>query len=215
MARNFSVILDNIGDAVQDGSATTRAIIKVYANRRYKQILRAINWNYINEDYTITIVAGTQDYTLPTDFRKELYVTDETNNKQLTKLTMEELVRDYVGTITDSGTIDRYVIFRSDSGDTKIRFHYKPASAGTVQVPYIVNPAELSADTDQAVIDVEDLIEVGATADTWRHLRQFSKARDFENLFTSMLHEFVWDEYNQPGKVYQFRPTVFNRNDLV
>lgn len=214
MSRFLSTMIDNIANAVQDDSAEFRTVVKVYINKRYFQILRHMNWSYINEDYTVSLSSGTKDYALPSDFKKELYATDETNNVELSKLSMEELARNYVGQLTDSGSPKRYAIFNSDDGNKYIRFHYVPDKAYTIQLPYYVTPSALSADTDTNILNIEDLIEVGAIADSWRYKRQFAKAKDMDVQFYAMLNEYAWDEHNSPAKVNQFYPTTYNRDDL-
>lgn len=215
MARDFSVIKTNVGNNVGDTSATTLSLIGVYANKRYFQILRTINWKYINEDYTVTLVASTQDYALPSDFKTEMYAVDATNNNELALVSLQALAQNYPGDLTTEGLPERYTIFNSDDGSKYIRFHPVPSAAGTINLPYIAKPAALSGDTDQPILDLEDIIEVGATADLYRRKREFAKAKDMEVLFQQHMSEYVWEQTNQQNKIYQFRPAVFNRDNLI
>ncbi len=214
MARDFSMIKTNVGQCIQDTSTAMNGIIGRFVNRRYFQVLRSVNWEYLNEDYIQVTVAGTQDYNLPSDFHKELYVTDTTNNTNLKRLDFESLVRDHSSELSTSGYPERYVIFKSDDGNQKIRFHYIPNGAYTVAIPYIVKPTALSADTDKPVIDIEDLLEIGAEADAWRYKRQFQKATQTEMLFNNYLADFIWDKENQPNDPTQFKPVTFNKTEL-
>lgn len=215
MARNFSVIKTNVGNNVGDTTATTLTLIGVYANRRYFKILRTINWNYINEDYTVSLVAGTQDYALPSDFGDVVYAVDTTNNNELTEVNLQFLGENYPGELTTQGQVYRYAIFNRDDGSKYIRFHYVPSAAATVALPYIVKPSALSADSDQPILDLEDLIEIGATADLYRRKREFSKAKDMEVLFQQELDDYIWEKYNKKNFVHQFRPSTFNRDNLI
>lgn len=215
MARDFSVIKTNIGNSVGDTSATTLSLIGVYVNRRYFQVLRSINWRYINEDYTVTLVAGTQDYALPADFATELYAVDITDGKELSAVSLQDLAQNYPGDLTTQGEVKRYTIFTSDNGSKYIRFHYVPSKAATVDLPYIVKPAALSNDTDEPILDLEDLLEVGATADIYRRKREFAKAKDMEVLFQQMISEYIWEHINQANVVHQFKPATFDRDNLV
>jgi len=95
-----------------------------------------------------------------------------------------------------------------------IGLHYIPTTTLTVGVPYIIKPLPLTEDYDYPIIDIADLIEVGAKADAWRYKRQFAKANVFETLFTSQLSEYIWDKENDPNKVIQFNPSIFDRDNL-
>ena len=69
----------------------------------------------------------------------------------------------------------------------KIRFFYIPQAAFTASLPYIVKPSALSGDSDQPILDLEDLLECGATADTLRYKRQYAKAKDFDVQFEGII----------------------------
>lgn len=215
MARDFSVIKTNVGNNVGDTSATTLTLIGVYVNKRYFQILRSINWSYVNEDYTISLVAGTQDYALDSDYGTELYAVDITNGIELARVSLEDLGRYYPGDLTTQGQTKRYAVFNSDDGSTYFRAHPVPSANVTVDFPYVVKPSALSADGDQPILDLEDLIETGATADLYRRKREFAKAKDMEVLFQQMLSEYIWEQANQGNQIHQFKPAVFNRDNLV
>lgn len=215
MARDFSVIKTNVGNNVGDTNTTTLSLIGVYVNKRYFQILRTINWNYINEDYQISLVGGTQDYALPSDYKTEVYAVDITNGNELARVSLEDLGRYYPGDLTTQGTPTKYAVFKSDDGSTYFRPHPVPSGVMTISFPYIVKPASLSADTDEPILDLEDLIEIGATADLYRRKREFAKAKDMEVLFQQMLSDYIWEQTNQKNQVHQFKPATFNRDNLV
>lgn len=211
----FSVMKENVGNNVRDTSNPMAAIIGTYLNNRYFQILRRVNWSYVNEDYTVNTVAGTQDYALESDFNKELYVKNNTDNNIVDKYTLENLVADFSTELTTQGQVKRYAIFNSDDGSKYIRFHYVPDKVCEIAVPYIAKPSALSGDSDEPVIDLSFAMELGATADAFRYKKQFKKASDFEVLFEREVANYIWDDYNQPNKVYQFTPTTFNRDNLI
>lgn len=215
MARDFSVIKTNVGNNVGDTSSTTLSLIGVYVNKRYFQILRSINWKYINEDYTISAVSGTQDYALPSDFKSEMYAVDVTNGIELACVSLQDIAQNYPGDLTSQSQPKRYTIFNSDDGSKYLRLHPVPSANVTINFPYIVKPSALSADTDQPILDLEDMIEVGATADLYRRKREFAKAKDMEVLFQQHLSDYIWEDANQQNKVHQFKPAVFNRDNLI
>lgn len=97
----------------------------------------------------------------------------------------------------------------------KIMFlHYKPSATLTIKMPYIIKPFPLVEDDDYPVVDIADLIEIGAKADAWRYKRQFAKAREMEGLFERELQRYIWDKENQPNQVHQFTPTTYDKDDL-
>ena len=162
MARDFSVIKTNVGNNVGDTSSTTLSLIGVYVNKRYFQVLRSINWSYVNHDYKISLVAGTQDYALPSGYSSELYAVDSTNGIELARVSLEDLGRYYPGDLTTQGQTKRYAIYTRDDGTTYFRAHPVPSANATIDFPHIVKPAALSSDTDEPILDLEDLLEVGA-----------------------------------------------------
>lgn len=302
--KSFSVMKTNVGAEVQATDSAFATIIGNFVNRRYFQVLRAINWNNIQPDYTFDTVAGTQKYVLPDDFGKEISCTDTTNSTELTRTTLEKLFSSYAD-ISDSGTVERYCVFedcvkahpssssalavvsafsadttqtvlvRGISGGvetyesvtltgttpantsnayTRIKgisksavtagkvtitsnsaavtqavipieklesqyklmlLHYVPASIITIALPYIIQPQPLTQTYDYPVIDIADLLEIGALADCWRYKRQFSKAQTMELMFGQQLQDYIWQKENQPNMIHQFIPETFNRDDLV
>lgn len=214
MGRAFSDLKNNIGNNVMDTSTLFTTVISVYINKRYQQILRKINWNYINEDYTVTTIAGTQDYELAGDFKNEVYCNNTTDGVQMSRSELQELVDSYPDDLTTQGDVRRYAIFNSDDGKKYIRLHYVPDAVLTIALPYIVKPAALSADVDENVLDIEDLIELGATADAWRYKRQFQKAAAMDVMFEKELTEYIWEQENQQNQVKQFSVADFDRDGL-
>lgn len=317
-------MVTNVANEVQDSSIALKAIIKVYINNRYFQVLRSTNWNAVEPDCTIDVVAGTKDYALPQDFGKELACRDTTNSLTLKKVDLGEVYRlapestedndqPYTYTIFDSpvqskvgddivlgygldpygisawgsptsssvltlvstsasdnetvyirgisnnintyeavvltgttpvNTVNSFTSVKSisksaatvgkvsitaNSGATiialiptdmlivsykTIRFFATPANNFTVAIPYVVKPVPMSEDYDFPVIDIADLIEIGAKADVLRYKRQYQKASVFEALFTSALADYIWDKENDPNRVVQFAPTTYNRDNL-
>jgi len=303
MNKSFSVIKTNVASEVQDTTTSMKSLIGNYINRRYFQILRAINWQNVRDDYSFNTTSGTQDYVLPDDFGKEMYVLESTNGRELSRVDMQDLVRQYPNSISSTGTVYRYVILddavenqpssastitvvSSSSSDTsqkvlirgisgsveiteelslngttnvtstnsfsrikaiskdadtvgkitviagsttiavlapkvlesrykKVRLHYVPTQTLTIKMPYIIKPLPMIEDSDYPVIDIADLIEIGAMADAWRYKKQFAKANSYEILFQSQLADYVWDKENQPNEVTQFKPATFDRDNLI
>lgn len=204
----------NVGQRVQDTSADTASIIGKFLNRRMYQVLRAINWKYINEDYTISVTSAAQDYALASDFGKEVACVDTTNGIELANIDFGKLLSSFPDSFSSSGNVERYSVFVNDSGEKKVRFHYYPSASITVAMPYIVKPTEMSLDADTPVIDISDLIEIGAEADAWRYKRQFQKASVLEAMFEKNLADYIWEQANEPNQIVQFTPDPFDRDNL-
>jgi len=215
MGRDFSVIKDNVGNDIQDSSSSMATLIGRYVNRRYMDILRRINWNYINEDYSISVSSGTEDYTLPSDFKEELYAYDSTNKTNLKRINLQDLPYEHSSDMNSSGTVEAYAIFNSDDGSSYVRFFYPPNASITVEFPYIARPSELDDDTDEPVLSLEDILEVGATADALRYKRQYAKAKEMELMYESMLANKIWETENRYNQIIQFKPATFNRDNLI
>jgi len=138
MNKTFTTIKTNVGAEVQDTSSAFDTILGRFVNRRYFQILRAINWQNVQPDYTFDTVAGTQRYVLPDDFGKEVSCTDITNDIGLSKTTLEKLFEDYKD-IAVSGTVERYCII-----EDCVKEHPSEASVLTIV-------SSSSADTTQTI----------------------------------------------------------------
>jgi hypothetical protein len=106
--------IDIVTDVAEDtGIGTTPTIlgyIKRWVNRRYAEFLRRINHDFVNHDFTISTVGGVQDYILPDDFSKEIYVVDKTANKNLDRVSLEQLARNWTSSLESSAEPERYVI---------------------------------------------------------------------------------------------------------
>jgi len=304
MNKTFSEITDNVQAEVQDTSSAFDTIVRKYVNARYFQILRAINWDAIRTDYTLTTTSGTQEYALPDDFGKELHVRDTTNGEELAYADLQKILTDYPDSFTDAGTVARYYILEdsvqaqptsasviavvsssandttqtvlirgivsgvetsesvtltgttpvnttntftrvkavSKSGNTtgkitltsnssavtiailaskvntyyckKIGFHYVPSSSLVIAVPYHIQPLPMTEDYDYPIIDIADLIELGAKADAWRYKKQGAKANDSETRFAIELQGYIWNKENQPNRVTQFIPVTYDKDLL-
>ena len=193
--RDFSVMKENVGTDIQDTSTAMSTIIGRYINKRYFDILRLSNWQAVNKTHIITL---TSLATLPTDFGKELYCMDGSNNKY-DRIDIEEIA---LQTPSDRN----YAIFSDQNGARQIMiWDIEPVG---LKLPYIVKPAALSADTDEPLIPCEDILEAGAIADAWRYKRQFAKAQAMEAMYADMLSNLIWDYENQPAYPRKFKPAT-------
>jgi hypothetical protein len=140
MNKDFSTIKSDIGANIQDTTSAMATIIGRYVNKRYFQILRAINWNNINHDYTFTTSDGTQNYVLPDDFGKEISVRDTTNGLELSAYDYQSLVTDYPDSVSDEGSVARYIVYE----DT---VQAQPTAASTLSIV-----SSSASDTTQTIL---------------------------------------------------------------
>lgn len=202
MSKTFQDIVDAVASDIQDTDAEMKSIIGRYVNNRYRMILRTTNFNIVNDGYTITIVAGTQSYDLPSDFGKELYVVF--NQRVIERTDFNRLGTDFASSLAESGEPTHYIIFRDESGTNKIYLYKNPNASGTLYIPYTVKVRTDLSDTDEPLNDFADLLEIGATADAWRYKRQFNKARSLDVQFDMELDRYMWDEENQENQTNVF-----------
>ena len=120
-------------------------------------------------------------------------------------------------TITSNSAAVTNAVIPLETLETRYKIliiHYVPTSVSTIALPYIVNPLPLSQDYDYPVIDIADLIEIGAIADCLRYKRQFSKANAYEVNFTHQLNDYIFNKENQPNEVIQFSPQGYSRDTV-
>jgi hypothetical protein len=221
MSKNFVTMKSNCGTNIQDTTAPMATILGVYINNRYFDILRRTNFQTIVDPYAISVTAGDNKYDLAATFGKELFVQDTTNKTQLTYLTLQDWIDLYKTDPTATGvstnyTIVDYMSSASPALRTKeIRLYPIPSANTTLNAPYIIRPVALSATTDETIIDCEDAIELGATADALRYKRQHGKAQDYEMLYEKSIAMLIWDKENQPAQPHLFSPATFNKDNLI
>lgn len=127
MNRTFANIKTNVGNNVQDTSSGTSTIIANYINNIYFDVLRRFNWDIYNYDYSLTTVSGTQDYILPRDFGKELYVRDSTNKVEIPFKSLQSLAQDNSSSLSESSTVSKYSILEK-------RYNNQPSSSSVITV---------------------------------------------------------------------------------
>jgi len=207
MSKTFDQIVTAVSEDIQDTTAEMKSIIGRYVNNRYRKVLRATNFKVINNDYTVTVVAGTAEYTLPEDFGKELYCNDSTNKKNLERIDLARLGKDMDSSLLETGAVEYYSIFRNDSDSIILRLHRIPTEAITILLPYTVKIRANLTSADVPVNDFADLLEIGATGDSWRYKRQFAKARSYDVMFDEELDMYMFDAENQEAGENKFTIT--------
>lgn len=140
MNKSLTNIVSNVQNEILDTSTTIQSLIKNYINKRYFQILRAINWENINTSYSFQTVVGTQSYILPDDFKKPLIVRDATNNNEIVEIDYQLLISKNISSFSSSGTPTQYSIIQD-------RVQDQPTSSSVISVV-----SDSSSDTSQTVL---------------------------------------------------------------
>lgn len=100
-----------------------------------------------------------------------------------------------------------------------MRLYQVPSDSTTILCPYVVEPVDMLYDDDIPIIDVCDLLEIGARADLWKYKRQPNKSRQEEIQFSIELGEYLFDDEANNNKVQQFLPLSqfvdYNPDNLV
>jgi hypothetical protein len=207
---------------VGDTSTAFAAIIGTFINQRYKDVLRRSNWQVIDDDYAITATSAAAKYALPSNFGKELYVYNSGTTEDVPYLSFENLEQIYHDTLSSLGTVDFYTILdmpdstAASATRTKyIKFYKQPNADTYFTIPYSLAPADLSASTDELVLDCELAVEYGATADAWAYKRQFAKSQYYEALYEKAILTLMWDKANQPNQLHQMNVQALNRDEGI
>lgn len=123
--KRFSDLYTEVGQNIRDTTTTSQTIIKRYINEAYGEFLKRFNFDIFDYDYTINTVAGTKDYTLPSNFSKEKYVLDTTNSIYLNRTDLQEYTHDKPSLTSTQGNVNDYVIINSPVNS-------QPTSASTL-----------------------------------------------------------------------------------
>lgn len=89
-----------------------------------------------------------------------------------------------------------------------------PGGAYSIQVKYIAQHSPLVNAYDYPLIDVCDILELGATADAWRFKRQFGKATHYDGLYEKAVLEYLFNQDNDPDMTHRFRPQPYSRDTI-
>lgn len=139
--------------------------------------------------------------------------TNASGSKQFTKI-YSIGKDDTAGTITVTATAQTLAYLSPEQVQSrikKLRLGRIPTQSMTLEAIYTVAHLPMANDYDYPVLDCEDVIEAGATADAWRYKRQQAKADYHESLFEKKLDDWMWDRANKPDYVATFKPVPYSR----
>ena len=101
----------------------------------------------ISKSTTITLVAGTQYYTLPTDILQIQRVTNEYAN--LPEVTLQQQDTDNANTDWESDSDTPIYFFQNKARTTEVGIAPTPTAGGTLRIIYYATASSLSSDSDE------------------------------------------------------------------
>lgn len=173
--KTFTVMKTNVGNMVQDTSATFAAIIGTFLNDKYRDIWRRCLWSdIIDDNYTFASVASQAQYDLPSDFEEEIFVKNiTTSDAPLNRKTIGQWWRDrsndYSSGTLANGTPNNYVILKeviNASGNPLgvIKIDPPPqTSSETYAMPYKRRHTDLLGTTGTCTTDTASKIIASAS----------------------------------------------------
>lgn len=122
-----------------------------------------------------------------------------------------------VGIVTatsNSGAVTIGVIAREAVQTRYKKLRLVPISNITLNLEmiYTQKAMPMSQTYDYPLLDVEDILEAGATADAWKYKRQNSKADYWDNIFEKRLDDWMWSRENKADMIHTFKPATYPRN---
>lgn len=143
--------------------------------------------------------------------------TTATGTKSFSRILSMTKSASTIGKITVTRSSDTLAVFRPEALTyrvTKIRLMRIPNGTYTIQIKYTIHPYILNNDGDFPLIDICDIMEIGALADAWRYKRQNGKAVDQEVLYEKAIQEKFWDLAKQPDNISYFTPNIYRPTNL-
>jgi len=131
----------NSSDPLLDATTLTRLV-----NSALQQLSTEFDWPWLYAEGTITTVAGTTDYAVPTNWSRTKWLSIEEDELLFRSL------RDLRRIIGDT-TVTRQPTFYTTVGDTSVRLGPIPDAVYTVDHGYFKQEAALSAGGDAPLLD--------------------------------------------------------------
>ena len=209
MAKTFDIMKTYVGTFLGDTSGAFKTLVGQDINEVYEDVWRRIEWSEcINDTYTFEGTASTANYNLPSDFEKELYVTNIATGKRLKPLKPGEWWRehsdDYEDDALDTGTTDSYVILE---GTGQIKLYPTPDTTETYAMPYKKTFTALSGDSDTVAIQgIDPIIEYGTLTKGFERKQLHSKAAYYLQKFEVALARRINQERSRGNYNYQMVP---------
>lgn len=171
----FLQIQNDALERLNSSQVEARSRIKRFVNEWHRRICSEVGLEYLLRDgeTTISVVAGTNEYTLAAVVRKIRSIQDETNNITLLETTLPLLREMDPG--EDATGLPTHYAHRSDR---KIKLYPSPSANGTLTVDYEAQISDLDDDSDTPNVpeDFHYLLSLGA------RLNEYEKQDDRERL---------------------------------
>ena len=169
----YANVLDVLG--IHDGitAVDAKRRIRLYVNRRQKQIAARTNWRALLASGTVTMTSGTRLYALASNVSPDqqlAYIENQTQQREMGFIPDCDWRQAVIA--GSSGSPLGYRLFGQDaSGKTQIQVDPNPASAETIYYEYFKIPTSLGLITDISFFD-ETILEQFAYADYLRYDKQ-------------------------------------------
>ena len=207
--KTFDTMKTYVGTFLGDTSGSFKTLVGQDINEVYEDIWRRIEWGVgTDDDYTFESVADTATVALPSDFEKEIYITNLATGDKLQPLQIGEWWRDesdeYSSDSIDSGTPRMYVVLRESS---TIKLYPTPEKVETYGMPYKKTFTALSGDTDTVAIQgIDPILEYGVLAKSFERKQLYSKAGYYLQKFEIALARRIVQERNRGNYKFQSVP---------
>lgn len=155
-AQTFKDIQDRTLDILSKNDLATRTRVKNHINLGYHDFVTRELWPFREVTDNIVTIAGTQEYTLTTEFadidRQNIVgvAIQGDNQTRLTYLPFNQARISRPDLDYDGTDVPRFYYLKAG----KIGFWPSPAEAYTIDVDYYKVPTELSSDTDEPIIPI-------------------------------------------------------------
>lgn len=161
--------------------------IDAVINQGLRRLSTRFDWPWLAATSTLSVVAGTTSYALPTDLRKTEAITRQDRTGRLVEVSPWEISGKYGGDLP-SGTPTSYFVH----GRT-LYLDRVPTEAITYDWLYYTSPTALSNDTDSPEFHEEFHLILAdyAIAKAWEREEDFTKAGDAMQAFTDQVEEMA------------------------
>lgn len=143
-------------------------------NQGLRMLSVKFDWPWLAASTTLSVVAGTSSYTMPTDLRKTLAITRQDKPQRLVEVSPYEVLG-VVGGDLPSGTPAAYFVHGRDLYLDKV-----PTESATYDWLYYTSPTLLDDDTDEPefVEEFHLVLADYAVAKAWEREEDFAKAAE-------------------------------------
>lgn len=161
--------------------------INAVINQGLRRLSARFDWPWLAASGTLTTVAGTGSYALPTDLRKSLAITRIDKAQRLVEVSPWEILGRWGGDLA-TGTPESYYVHGRTLYLDKL-----PSEAATYTWLYFTSPTALDNDVDEPEFTDEFHLVLAdyAVAKVWEREEDFTKAADSMKQFDRGVEEMA------------------------